>query len=80
MKLSTHHQLRLQLHENEDGLTINKLALKTNLSKRGILTSLRNMPDAYIDRWTAANFQLPSQSIWCVVVPPEHCPKPRATK
>ena len=42
--------------------------------------ALRNMPDTYIDRWTEAKQGQPSQAVWCAVVPPEDCPKPRPKK
>jgi len=34
------------------------------------------MPDAYIDRWQKINAKNNYAAVWCVVVPPENCPKP----
>jgi len=39
---------------------------------------LHKFPDAYIDRWIkSGNFVT---AVWCVVVPPPHCPRPERKK
>jgi hypothetical protein len=48
----------------------------TGLDVDGINRSLKCMPDAYIDRWFATGRNRYYSAVWCVVVPPENCPKP----
>ena len=69
--------IREVLRKSEDGSTIAELALDLRAEKKSIYCALtKSMPDAYIDRWTEAGQGRPHESIWCVVVPPENCPKP----
>lgn len=39
---------------------------------------VHHMPDAYIDRWIKTGKRF--AAVWCVVVPPPHCPKPEKKK
>jgi hypothetical protein len=39
---------------------------------------VNSMPDAYIDRWLKTGKRF--AAVWCVVVPPPHCPKPEKKK
>jgi len=76
MSKSQHPRIRELLRENHDGLTANEIASKLVLQSDSVRNALPNMPDAYIDRWFAARQGKREEAIWCVVVPPENCPKP----
>ena len=78
MRKSNQTPLRSALRMCDDGLTVNQLANLTGLDMDGINRSLKCMPDAYIDRWTYRRGQY--AGVWCVVVPPENCPKPEPRK
>lgn len=78
--ISRHPELRALLREHADGLTVAQLAVQLRLKVKdmrpnSIQTSLATMPDAYIDRWEGPN-RGQYAAVWCVVVPPENCPKP----
>tara|TARA_R110000868_G_scaffold208537_1_gene458011 strand:- start:302 stop:514 length:213 start_codon:yes stop_codon:yes gene_type:complete len=64
------------LRNEEDGSTVAELALRLDARKVSIAAALARMPDTYIDRWTEAGQSRPYEAIWCVVTPPENCPKP----
>ena len=42
-----------------------------------VRTALKNMPDTYIDRWIKSGKNGSYFPVWCVVVPPADCPRPR---
>lgn len=73
---SNHPHIRRLLHQYHDGLTSTQIAERLGRSPATIYQALRDMPDTYIDRWTAAKLRHPSEAVWCAVVPPEDCPKP----
>lgn len=60
-----------------DGLTTNQLAALAGSDRVVVNESLHKMPDAYIDRWVKERTG-PGRyaAVWCVVVPPPHCPPP----
>jgi hypothetical protein len=62
------------LRDNPDGLTIRQINDVLHRTDSNMRRVLRKMPDAYVDRWTT---ERPHKAIWCVVVPPEDCPRPR---
>lgn len=62
--------------KNNDGATINEFSEKFKVKKNTVYVALRRMPDVYIDRWTEAKQQSPSEAVWCTVTIPENCPKP----
>jgi len=72
--------IRQILRSEEDGCTIAELADRLDAKKMSIAAALAAMPDTYIDRWTDAGQQRPYEAIWCVVTPPENCPKPERRK
>lgn len=74
MKKSNHAQIRELLRVHHDGLTVLELSNMTSKRTDATLASLKCMPDAYIDRWKPARGK--DAGVWCVVVPPENCPKP----
>lgn len=74
--MSLVNEIRKYLRLEEDGATAGEIAGEFRLKKNTIYSSLRRMPDVYIDRWTEAGQQRPYEAIWCIVTPPENCPKP----
>jgi hypothetical protein len=74
--ISHHLSIREMLRENEDGMTAGWLAEFLSLHVDSVRGALAKMPDAYIDRWTKSPKGKTYEAIWCVVVPPENCPKP----
>ena len=76
MRKSNQLKIRALLREVEDGLTATEIAVRIDSDPRAIINSLKCMPDAYIDRWTAASYQRKHSAVWCVVIPPANCPKP----
>lgn len=78
MKKSNHQALRTLLRKYHDGLTVLELSNMAGTRTDATLASLKCMPDAYIDRWIPARGK--DAGVWCVVVPPENCPKPERNK
>jgi len=76
VKKSNQTPLRAMLRLYADGLTAAQLSRATGLDIDGINRSLKCMPDAYIDRWSADGRRRYYSAVWCVVVPPANCPKP----
>jgi hypothetical protein len=74
----SHPNIRWLLHQYPDGLTAKEISERLEKKHDTIYAALQNMPDTYIDRWLEAQQQLPPQAVWCAVVPPEDCPKPRS--
>ncbi|CAB4155017.1 hypothetical protein UFOVP654_60 [uncultured Caudovirales phage] len=74
MRKSNHHAIRMLLQQYHDGLTVSEIVERTEKERRAIDKALLDMPDAYIDRWTSHRKQW--TAVWCVVVPPQNCPKP----
>jgi len=73
-----HPSIRTLLRRYDDGFTVKSLSNLTGFSPESVRKALKNMPDAYIDRWQAAVHREPIQAVWCVVVPPEDCPRPNS--
>lgn len=76
MKSQWPQVIRKILREEEDGTTVAELADRLDARKVSIASALSRMPDTYIDRWTEAGQSQPYEAIWCIVTPPENCPKP----
>jgi hypothetical protein len=72
---SNHDLVRKVLRESEDGLTAKQITEAVGVDKDPLSRILQTMPDAYIDRWSGPNRGQYS-AVWCVVVPPENCPRP----
>ena len=68
-------QIRALLREHSDGMTLEQIVWVMKRDKANIKKIIRAMPDAYIDRWEAVP-RRQYAAVWCVVVPPEDCPKP----
>jgi hypothetical protein len=74
------HQLRALLRLHPDGLTVKEIMAEVpDRAKTSIRYVLRNLPDAYIDRWESAP-RKQYRAVWCVVIPPEDCPHPTKGK
>jgi hypothetical protein len=75
MRTNATASLRTLLRANPDGLDVGTMANHLEREPSSIRKRLAKMPDAYIDRWVRRNGN-PPLSIWCVVVPPDNCPRP----
>jgi hypothetical protein len=80
MRTNATHSVRSLLRENPDGMDVGTIANNLNKEPVNIRRMLKNMPDAYIDRWTHFGGTGMPSAIWCVVVPPENCPRPDAKR
>jgi hypothetical protein len=70
-------QIRALLREHSDGMTLEQFVWAVKRDKANVKKNVRAMPDAYIDRWEAVP-RKQYAAVWCVVVPPEDCPKPES--
>jgi hypothetical protein len=68
-------QIRALLREHSDGMTLEQIVWAVKRDKANVKKNVRAMPDAYIDRWEAVP-RKQYAAVWCVVVPPEDCPRP----
>lgn len=81
MRTATERQVRVLLRRHTDGMTIPELieALKSmdgvTRTEHNLRRTIRSMPDSYIDRWELRPRKVYA-AVWCVVTPPEDCPKP----
>jgi len=75
VKKSNQTRFRELLRLHPDGLTVSELSEMAGTRTDATLASLKCMPDAYIDRWQLARGK--DAGVWCVVVPPANCPKPK---
>ena len=71
----TNERIRALLRNARDGLTVNEICGELEITGVVARKVLAKMPDAYIDRWLVA-VGAPA-AVWCVVVPPPNCPRPR---
>ena len=72
---SKHNLVRRVLRDSEDGLTVKQIMDLSQVHTDSLSRILQTMPDAYIDRWSGPTRGQYS-AVWCVVVPPENCPRP----
>jgi hypothetical protein len=70
-------QIRALLREHSDGMTLEQIVWAVKRDKANVKKNVRAMPDAYIDRWEAVP-RKQYAAVWCVVVPPEDCPRPES--
>jgi len=80
MRTNATQSLRTLLRNNPDGLDVGTIANYLERETNNIRRLLNTMPDAYIDRWTHFGGTGMPSAIWCVVVPPENCPRPDAKR
>lgn len=70
-------QIRELLRAASDGMTVAEILEKVpKVDKAHASRILRSMPDAYIDRWVTVHDGRWHRAVWCVVIPPDHCPRP----
>jgi hypothetical protein len=79
MRTNATQALRKLLRADPDGLEVRTLANHIDREPHAVRKILQTMPDAYIDRWVRQDGNPPA-AIWCVVVPPENCPKPETKR
>jgi hypothetical protein len=76
MRTATEKQVRALLRANSDGLTLTQINESLKRNEANLRVVLRSMPDSYIDRWEPRKRKAHA-AVWCVVVPPEDCPRPQ---
>jgi len=76
MSVSKHPLIRRLLHQYHDGLTAIELSERLELKPDTVRNALKEMPDTYIDRWKPVA-QEPPHAVWCAIVPPKDCPRPK---
>jgi hypothetical protein len=72
-------RIRELMKKAPEGLTVNQLhKLIPDVHRPNTVRKcLERMPDVYIDRWIKNNGNRGQyEAVWCIVVPPEHCPHP----
>jgi len=73
--------VRQALRDNPDGLKVSQIVEITGANENAVNRLLRkSFPDSYIDRWEYRGKTKYLDAVWCVVVPPQDCPKPTRTK
>jgi len=78
MHKSNHHAIRMVLQKYPDGLTISEMAERLEKDRHGIQRAMPQMADAYIDRWISGREHRKQwAAVWCVIAPPQNCPKPK---
>ena len=77
MRTKTTPAIRTLLRDSPDGLDVWTIASTLNREPHNVRRLLKTMPDAYIDRWVHSGGTGMPSAVWCVVVPPENCPRPR---
>jgi hypothetical protein len=76
MRTATIPQVRKLLRDNLDGLTLDQINAVMHRTESNLRRVLKQMPDTYIDRWVERPRKAHA-AVWCVVIPPEDCPRPR---
>jgi hypothetical protein len=61
-----------------DGLTVEQISQSADVELSRAYRTVNAMPDAYIDRWIKRGKF--TAAVWCVVIPPPHCPRPDKNK
>jgi hypothetical protein len=72
--MGVRQQLVRELLRDSDGLTVAQIAQAVGTDTSHIHRMINKLPDAYIDRWIKKDHHI--TAVWCVVVPPPHCPRP----
>jgi hypothetical protein len=69
-------KIRTLLRANPNGLTPHEIAEEIGSHVANVRTSLKAMPDVYVDRWKMGQRgQL--QKVWIAVPVPDDCPHPK---
>lgn len=69
-------KIRTLLRSRPSGMTPLEIAEATGIHVANIRTSLRAMPDVYVDRWRIAR-RGQYEKVWVAVHVPEDCPHPK---
>jgi 8-oxo-dGTP pyrophosphatase MutT (NUDIX family) len=69
-------KIRTLLRSRPSGMTPLEIAEETGIHVANIRTSLRAMPDVYVDRWRIAR-RGQYEKVWVAVHVPEDCPHPK---
>lgn len=69
-------RIRTLLRSKPSGMTPSEIADATGLHVANVRTSLRGMPDVYVDRWRLGK-QGQFTKVWVAVHVPEDCPHPK---
>jgi hypothetical protein len=78
MSVSLHPVIRAYLRSTE-GATVKQVFEHVGGTINGVSRALREMPDAYVDRW-CDSVRGQYQAVHCLADVPEDCPKPRRSK
>jgi hypothetical protein len=76
MKPTRQRAIRKLLLEHIDGLTKRQISEMLGFNVSNINTTIKAMPDVYVDRWTIGG-RGQYQKIFCIVYVPEDCPHPK---
>jgi hypothetical protein len=69
-------RVRALLKVHPEGMTPMEIAAITGMHVANVRTSLRAMPDVYVDRWRVGK-RGQFEKVWVAVPVPEDCPHPR---
>jgi predicted transcriptional regulator len=69
-------KIRTLLRSKPSGLTPIEIAEITGIHPSNVRTSLRAMPDVYVDRWRMGK-RGQFEKVWVAVPVPDDCPHPR---
>ena len=69
-------RIRTLLRTKPSGMTPIEIAAETGLHVANVRTSLRAMPDVYVDRWRLGK-RGQFEKVWVAVHVPEDCPHPK---
>ena len=69
-------RVRTLLRSRPEGMTPIEIAAETGMHVANVRTSLRAMPDVYVDRWRMGK-RGQYEKVWIAVPVPEDCPHPR---
>jgi predicted transcriptional regulator len=69
-------RIRTILRTRPQGMTPKEIAEATGMHVANVRTSLRTMPDTYVDRWRLGK-RGQYEKVWIAVHVPEDCPHPK---
>lgn len=75
MKPVRQQKVREILRANPEGMSAIEISNLSGMHVANVRTSLRAMPDVYVDRWRQAKRGY--EKVWVAVQVPEDCPHPR---
>ena len=70
------NRVRKLLRTRPEGMTPIEIAAETGMHPANVRTSLRAMPDVYVDRWRLGK-RGQYEKVWVAVHVPEDCPHPK---